>query len=290
MQRFEENEFEDLFDLGHRIRDLLEDFELIGNMSLAALIPNQPWDTSLKNNIKAALAASTLRLKSLDYAKRTYCCDRPTEVSEDDCRKYIKAYKVAKTYMSTVVKRLESDGKELPSNGVFGASLALERLKASFFSAHLLFRLGNEYEGYAVSRMILEQIAWAYSAYSLTDVEEIQNIVTTKTITKLRKLVPEVGILYKFLNTKTHIDYASHGEFVKIENNKNYVVHGHGNFYDYVRVILYLADLFIIVWEISQFHYLSDVESVEIDNGTIKIIVSRPFDKVINDLLRDFKK
>ena len=37
MQRFEENEFEDLFDLGHRIRDLLEDFELIGNMSLAAL-------------------------------------------------------------------------------------------------------------------------------------------------------------------------------------------------------------------------------------------------------------
>jgi hypothetical protein len=291
MQVSEEyDEFDDIFDVGHRVRDLLEDFEFVVNISLGALIPNRPLDSTLENNIKAALAATTLRLKSLDYAKRTYCCNRHAEVIEDDRVKYVRAYKTAKAYMNTVVKRLEPDDKDLPSNGVFGASVVLERLKASFFSAHLLFRLGNEYEGYAVSRMILEQIAWAYSAYSMINLEEIQNIITTRSITKLKKLVPGVGILYNFLSNKTHIDYSSHGEFINIENNKNYVVYGHINYFDYARVILYLADLFIIVWEITQFHYLVEVESVEFDNGTIKIISSRPFDSVITELLRDFKK
>lgn len=140
-----------------------------------------------------------------------------------------------------------------------------------------------------MSRMILEQIAWAYSAYSMTAVEDIQKIITTKSITKLKKLVPSIGIIYNFLSKKTHIDYTSHGEFVDFEGGKNYVVHGHVNFFDYMRVILYLSDLFIIVWEISQFQYLTEVESVDIHNDSIEIIGSRPFDKIISELLRDFK-
>jgi hypothetical protein len=201
----------------------------------------------------------------------------------------VKAYKTAKTHMNTVVNRLDTEGRELPTNGVFGASLVLERLKASFFSAHLLFRLGNEYEGYAVSRMILEQIAWAYSAFTMTEVKDIEKIITTRSISKLKKLIPEVGPLYNFFSKKTHIDYTSHGEFVNIENNKNYVVYGHTNFFDYMRVILYLADLFIIVWEMSQIQYLTEVESIAFENGDVQVAKSRPFNKVITDLLHDFK-
>ncbi len=290
MQETQEyDELEEIFDVSHRVRDLLEDFEFVGNLSEGALIPSRPSDGSLKNNVKVALAATTLRVKSLDYVKRRYCWDQYSEVIENDRTKYVKAYKTAKTRMNTVVHRLVTDDRELPTNGVFGASLVLERLKASFFSAHLLFGLGNEYEGYAVSRIILEQIAWAYSAFTMTEVKDIERIITTKSITKLRKLIPEVGLLYNFLSQKTHIDYASHGEFVNIENNKNYVVYGHTNFFDYMRVILYLADLFIIVWEMSQIQYLTEVESLAFENGDVQVAKSRPFNKVITDLLHDFK-
>lgn len=125
--------FDEVFDVEHRVRDLLEDFEFVGNLSEGALIPNRPWDRTLQSNVKVALAATSLRVKSLDYVKRRYCGDQSPGVTENDRTKYVNAYNIAKIHMRTVVKRLVTDNKDLPTSGVFGASLVLERLKASFF-------------------------------------------------------------------------------------------------------------------------------------------------------------
>lgn len=66
MQESQEyDELDEIFDVNHRVRDLLEDFEFVGNLSEGALIPSRPSDGSLKNNVKVALAATTLRVKSL---------------------------------------------------------------------------------------------------------------------------------------------------------------------------------------------------------------------------------
>ena len=88
MQETQEyDELDEIFDVSHRVRDLLEDFEFVGNLSEGALIPSRPSDGSLKNNVKVALAATTLRVKSLDYVKRRYCWDQHSEVVENDLTK-----------------------------------------------------------------------------------------------------------------------------------------------------------------------------------------------------------
>ncbi len=288
-------ELEELFgfNLAERIHELLEDFEVVATLQDTVLIANNSMNQSLRENIQAAIVASALRLSSIDYTKKRYCKERHIFEGHDNetlDAKYISAYKSAKQHIEKSISRLSTEGQSLPSNGVFGASLVLERLPSSFFSAHLLYRLGHRYEAHAISRLILEQIAWAHAAYPLDDINEIKNLVTTKTISKLKVTIPESGKLYGFLSKKTHIDYNSHFEFLHIENDENVILHTQSEYYEYAQVILYLADLFGIVWELSQFKYLKEVESIQIIDSINVIREDRPFKKIIEKHLIEIKK
>jgi hypothetical protein len=273
---------------GMRVRELLEDFEIVSTINHMALISNQGF-VDFRNNVYAAVLASSLGLASLDYTKRRYCNEEPDQ-QKNEVTRYIEAYKTAKTHIHTVMSRLSTEGKQPPSLGVFGASLVLERLPSSFFSAHLLYRLGNEYDAHAVSRLILEQIAWAHCAYSCDNIEKIRTIITTKTLSKLKNVFPKCGRLYSFLSRKAHISYSSHGEFLELQRERNLVLLSHTNFYEYTFVILTLADLFAVVWELTQLDYMNKLESIEIKNGFPAVVAGRPFQKVIQNHLKDFKE
>jgi|WetSurMetagenome_2_1015567.scaffolds.fasta_scaffold00195_29 hypothetical protein len=272
------------------IREILEDFEMIGTRDEVVLSKRKSFPQEFKRNIYSAIVATVLRLSSIDYAKKTYC---ETVFDDEDDNllhvKYNDTYKAAKNYIQQLRLRLVPDEKQEPSHGVFGASLVLERLPASLFGAHLLYRLGNRYEGHAVSRLMLEQIAWAYAAHTLTEIQDIKRIVTTKSVSLLNKIVPWCGKFYGFLSNKTHIDYGNHNEFLSSENGKNMVVHGHGEYYEYAQVILYLADLFSIVWEISQYRYLTQSETVTYKDNIYSIRDDRPFLKTISHHLGAIK-
>jgi len=177
-----------------------------------------------------------------------------------------------------------------PRNGAFGASVFLQRLPYSFFSAHLLYRLGHRYEGHAVARLILEQIAWAYAAHTMTEISDIIRIKTTKAISQLKRRVPSAGRTYGFLSEKTHIDYSNLLEFLKIYNEKSVVLLTQPNFREYAVIMLELADLFGIVWELSQFEYIPDPETVIKGSNGIKINSERPFLAEMNSLLLEFDK
>lgn len=274
------------------VRDLLEDFEFVGTLHEIALVKRYPSWQTLKDNIQAAIVASGLRLSSIDYAKRKYCEPLPDHGNEENDRldlKYIEAYKSAKDYIQKSILRVSPEGSQLPSRGIFGSSLVLERLPSSFFCAHLLYGLGNRYEGHAVCRLILEQIAWAYTAFSLNKVDDLKSIITTKSISKLKKFIPFCGKLYGFLSQKTHIDYKNHIEFLRVESNKNVILKSQSEFYEYAQVILYLSDIFVIVWEISQFPYLAEAESVQLKDGVYSIRKNRPFLKTIKQHLAEIK-
>jgi len=113
-----------------------------------------------------------------------------------------------------------------------------------------------------------------------------KKIVPTKAISKLKKTQPVCGKLYGFLSKKTHIDYKSHFEFLRVKNGKNVVLHTQSEYYEYAEVILHLADLYGIVWELSQHNYLTNVESIEIYNDSCIIKEDRPFLNVIKECLR----
>jgi hypothetical protein len=273
-----------------RIIDLLEDFDVVGNQLSIVLIPMDRRSSTLRQNIEAAIFAASMRLKSMDYAKKTYLENQTSDIlPENEEREYIAAYKTAKQHMLNLMSKFSEGEQPPPSNGMFGASLVLERLPISFFSAHLLYRLGNRYEAHAVSRLILEQIAWAHAAYQLDNIDDIKKIETTKTISKLKKIIPKCGVLYGFLSDKTHIDYASHGDFLRIEEGQSFVLHTQHQFYEYAQVILHLADWFGIVWEMSQYEYLSEIESIEVKDNIYTVKPDRPFLALIQEHLRKIK-
>ncbi len=92
----------------------------------------------------------------------------------------------------------------------------------------------------------------------------LENIETTRSVGALKRFVPEAGRLYGFLSTKTHIDYSSHMEFLRVEDGQNVVLHSQPHYDEYAEVILRLADLFGLVWEVSQAAYLEDFEAIDV--------------------------
>lgn len=279
-----------------RLRDLLEDFEVIaGKTQLMVLVSRPLADETLIENLQASIIATLLDLKSIDHVKRTYIKKYSSKKKDKEKSKridleYINAYKAIKKHIEKEFSRLVTNKNDEPPLGVFGASIVLERLVTSFFSAHLLYKLGNSYEAHAVSRLILEQIAWAYAAHTLEDLNDIEKIVTTKAISQLKKIAPEAGKLYNFLSEKTHIDYDNHSEFITIEQERNVILLSHLDYYEYAKVILKLADLFGIVWEISQFKYMNKRESVKKEKGVFIVKQNRPFLRIIKKHLDKIEK
>ncbi|MGE0498125.1 MAG: hypothetical protein AB7I35_04015 [Ramlibacter sp.] len=270
------------------VRDLLEDFDYVATRLHMALIRRAEVETSFGENIRTAVKASTMRVRSLDYARSRYIENAPAPERSDKHVPYVVAYKAAKDHVLTTIGKLRTEGRPDPTVGVFGASIVLERLPSSFFSAHLLYRLGHKYEGHAVARLILEQIAWAYAACKFDDMEVIERISPTHSVGLLKKLLPSVGRLYGFLSAKTHIDYCSHEEFLSVVENKNYVRHARADFREYAETILALADAHAVVWEYSQAAYIDEFESVAPgpDAEGILLAPNRPFIKTMAELLK----
>jgi hypothetical protein len=270
---------------------LLEDFEVVGTRQHIALMRHDSSKLD-RQRVRAGLVASTLGLNSLDYARRRYCRDdHETEEEEENLlRAYVNAYRSAKSYIFRMLKKLQPEGLPQPSAGEFTSSVALERLPASFFSAHLLYRLGYRFEGHAVSRLALEQIAWAYAAFQIDDIDRIERIDTTKAVSVLKRVAPEAGRLYGFLSSKTHIDFSSHLEFISIEQGQNVVWFAHPRYLEFAEVILTLADLFGIAWEISQFRYIPNPESVFRKDAQLAVNDDRPFLREKEHLLSILRK
>ena len=87
------------------------------------------------------------------------------------------------------------------------------------------------------------------------------------------------------------IDYSSHLEFLNVQEEKNVVLHAKAEFQEYAAVTLHLADVFGIVWEHSQSHYIECFDSVELDQqGRPLSNPARSFISVGDELLRSFAK
>jgi len=279
--------------VGERTHELLEDFKVIATMQYMALISKHSDGGNFKVNVRSAVVASTLRLSSLDYARRRYVNEQEEDSSEKDRHDaYVEVYQAAKRYMAQSIEKLTTNGRPEPTVGVFGASLVLERLKTSFFSAHFLYQMGHKYEGHAIARLILEQIAWAFCAYQLGDIDAIEAIETTRSVKALRRFAPVAGPLYGFLSGKTHIDYSSHREFLRTEEGGTCIIHTQRDYDEYAQVILELADLFGIVWELSQAPYIIDTEAIveTLEGGQFVANPDRPFLKLMTVLKDNLKE
>jgi hypothetical protein len=279
-----ESAAKDFFD--DRIRQSLEDFEIVGTPPYLVLTSRQLNLKEFQKNLRATVVAAAANLAGVDYARRRYCNDEINSHQTDaSLIAYIAAYRSSKAYVARMLAKLRIKDLPDPTAGVFSASLVLERLRSSFFSAHFLYRMGHRYEGHAVSRLILEQIAWAYAAHGFNDVDKLKKIRATKAITELKKFAPEAGPLYGLLRKETHIGFAKHPSFITIDSGRNTIWFAQPQFLEYGRVILLLADMFGIVWELSQRSYIPTVEAIRTGPAGSSINPDRPFLKDIQKCL-----
>lgn len=132
-------------DFASILRNLLEDYEIVATRRYMVLVPGNAGDSVLRDNVAAAVQAATLQLSSIDYTKRRYGHKKREGSGRDRAvEAYTSAYRLGKDYMLKAINRLRPENKELPTAGVFGASLVLERAVTSFQSAHFLYRLGHK--------------------------------------------------------------------------------------------------------------------------------------------------
>ena len=271
-----------------KIRLLLEDFDLISiSHPHCALIPRITDYNELYENISTAIVASKLGLKGLDGAKKRYDISGATAPQRTEYYEhYILCYHQSQHLMRSTVARFTAENRKTPSAGEIGSELALTRLKASFFSAHLLFQLGYAYEGFAVARVVLEQIAWAYEAFQAKKLEDIKEIKAQKSISVLKKLIPTCGPFYGFLSNKTHISYENHLEILNFDDGAPAVIMSMSNYALYGEALLELADMFSIVYEYTQQGYLDELFTLQKTDAQYAIRKDRPFVAIKENLVQ----
>jgi hypothetical protein len=216
----------------------------------AVLYSTQAKHSTLPDNLHAAVLATSLGLKSVDYANRTY-----VEQDSDDARDtavdpYMQAIQRAGQVRLTLARRVTSD--EDDHYGRLAAAVALQRLSSGFHAAQVLYRLGLNLEGDAVSRQILEQIGWALQACSLHDLVRIKRLKAT-VMSALKRMLPIAGALYGRLSATTHARLQQHRAHFEIgSDERGAVVLAKTQLSIAARLILTLTDSWAVAFEMNE--------------------------------------
>ena len=125
----------------------MEDHLVVATCQFLTLIPSKSPDHFI-SNIRTALVASTLGLQSPDHVKKRYVRSELEirSATDPNLKIYKKCYLASKRHIENTLRKLQPDGRREPTLGEFGDSLVLERLPTSFFSSHLLYRIGQKYK------------------------------------------------------------------------------------------------------------------------------------------------
>jgi len=123
--------------------------------------------------------------------------------------------RVVRFDVDRVVRELCNGGPRPDRLGLFASEVALVRLRTSFRATAHVLRERYTFEAAALSRLILEQIAWAYAVHSLTG-KAVFRVSPTKVIGQLKEVFPQAGQLYGLLSTYAHIDPDITNEYVDV--------------------------------------------------------------------------
>lgn len=256
---------ESWFDPGKRILDTMVDFEAIVTPGTGAvLFPPQPQGGQFRRNLHAASVASQLGLSSLDYAKRRYTTDDDDAPSANSSMEiYRRAFWDSIHHMHRTERELDSAGEDQIPMGIFAASIALERLESGIKSAHMLYRIGLNYEGDAVARYVLEQIAWSVEASKKETLDEIEKVKSQAAIGALKALIPWTGPLYGDLSKTTHAGLPQHQRaFLVDDSEKAQVLITWSRIAVCATHIMLLADAWAVAWEYTQAPYMKQFQSI----------------------------
>jgi len=238
----------------------LGDLGAIHSIGTGSILYDRSFDVDGK--LSADLRTSTIsRTLGIAFAKARRYEDEKTPHREDPARSaYVRAYRECERYVSASLRTLKTNPEVILTLGVYSASVALHRLKFTFFPAHLLYQLRLRFEADAVARQLLEQIAWAVAASDCDDAAAIERVQSSKSIGRLRDIAPVAGRLYGLLSDSTHAGMEHHRAVFSVDDQeRGFVQHGITDWSGSATIMLALADLWVIAHENTQREHLSSL-------------------------------
>lgn len=202
--------------------DDLDDYDILSTINMSAAVPNNS-DLEFRRFIWGAMATYAFGNKSIDNVLKRYDYSwqefKKGAYEQDPLINHLRG-------MIKIVDRVSYDlqRKEIQKTlGGICAKASLCRLEASFKAAFGLVRKQYIFETDAVAKVILEQLAWAYSANELNE-DSLLKLKPNKCITKFKEFFPRAGEFYGRVNKWAHLDPFIVKEYEKFHNNKVDVV------------------------------------------------------------------
>jgi hypothetical protein len=226
----------------------LEDLILLQDHLVAIGVPYSA-DDELKRNVFAGLKAYVAGNRSIDYTLQSYGHLWGFQPLETELASLYDATSNLRPLVVNALEKLRYDDPAEVPLAVVAAEMALIRLQNTFQTAVLLVRQRFHYETATLERLIIEQLAWAYTIHDCDD-DHYFEVSPTSCVTALKELFPWLGRLYGELSVSTHMKPSTTTRYLRDEGNGLVLHHRQSDWADVDAVfLLYLADALTVVSE-----------------------------------------
>jgi len=262
----------------------LDELEIIYDSSFTLGIPHDA-PSKFKKYVVSAAKAYNLGHHSIDYTLKRYgsCWSFSTEPSRME-KRFWRFSRLIKEHLASNNMRINSISNKPDRIGLVVAGSVIVRLTSSFKSALLLSRLGFYFEAGCICRLILEQLAWAHGIHEIED-DSFFDISVTKSVGKLKELIPHCGKLYGFLSNLAHISPGYSKEYILFDEGcPTVVVATTRNLDTIIFLLLLLLDICQIVTEVIYHPLIPQYIHIAIDkHNNISVNKSRPLLRLIRE-------
>lgn len=176
-------------------RHILEDHIRVGLNANAVLVPRD-MPSKLIKYVHAAIVAHNLGT-TFDFALDHILPERESDIPAIHLA-FQEMYYAGIEHMDKTLRRMNPQVE--PTAGEVFSDAALSRARNTYYVAALLYREGHMIEAHAMSRLMLEQIAWSFNVFEMKDRETAEKVEPTKAIGKLKKKIKPVGRFYGALS------------------------------------------------------------------------------------------
>jgi hypothetical protein len=178
---------------------------------------------AFKRRVLAAKLSYEMQLSSIDYTLKRYVDQELYEKDDVSLGETISHYlRTASNVLMSELKKLHTQG-EMPF-GILGAELTLFRVPHALDTARMLSNRGLLLEVLPLLRMCLEMIAWAHTAYYVSDNDAVVELRAQSCISSLKETYKSAGKIYGLLSQFTHWGHAIHRHFIGVDEANTWVV------------------------------------------------------------------
>lgn len=179
-------------------------------------------------------------------------------------------YEAYTTGRELMLERLNAWGHKKENErgaGEVYSDTVLIHLFSTYDSIAILLKLNHLHESLSLCRIFLEQLALAYSLLDIDSPEDGFNMKPSKTVSNLKTVIPEAGMLYGLLCKSIHLEVESHLTFLR--DDGLVVVNHPKECFIASLLLMKLAEFWCRIYEYTQKDAMRGFDWWKLENGVL---------------------